>query len=162
MGYPQTLVNIIADIAELVEDSTHIALRRGLLRSSQSEGYLAAPLVYSSSCEELEASLKRWSMPPMPHGLSPVATMLLRSAWETFRMAAFLYLWRCFGFRANVLEPIRADRVALANTYVTAIISNCQAILQLGSIPRISIGNALLWPLVVVGCECGTGSTEND
>ncbi|KAK8011602.1 hypothetical protein PG990_010567 [Apiospora arundinis] len=164
MGYPQTLVNIIADIAELVDDNTHMALQRGLLRSGQPvAGFSqASSLAYGASCDELEASLKRWAIPATPQGLSPVATILLRNAWETFRMAAFLYLWRCFGFHSNLLEPIRADRASLASSYVTAIISNCQAILDLGSIPRISIGNALLWPLVVAGCECGSGSDEDD
>ncbi|CVK83937.1 uncharacterized protein FMAN_01184 [Fusarium mangiferae] len=169
MGYPESLVNIIADVAELVDDNIYLELEnRADLSNGQSVSSFtqvyhrtASPLAYGNASDELEGSLKRWAVPSVPQGLSPVAGMVLRSAWETFRLAAYLYLLRCFGFHANHLEPFRADRSALAGAHVSAIISNCEAILGLGSIPRVSIGNALLWPLVVVGCECGPGS-EHD
>ncbi|KAH7218886.1 fungal-specific transcription factor domain-containing protein [Fusarium oxysporum] len=164
MGYPESLVNIIADVAELVDDNIYLELEnRADLNNGQfvSSFTQASPLAYGNASDELEGSLKRWAVPLVPQGLSPVAGMVLRSAWETFRLAAYLYLWRCFGFHANHLEPFRADRSTLARAHVTAIISNCEAILRLGSIPRVSIGNALLWPLAVAGCECGPGSDHD-
>lgn len=104
---------------------------------------------------ELESSLAKWNPPQMAPDIQPCTTLALNMAWETIRKAAYIYLWRRTGFNANLLQPMRLDRQTMRDSYVTEIISNIKAICSLARTQRISIGNAMLWPLAVIGCECG-------
>lgn len=107
----------------------------------------------------LEAALNAWNPPPLPANMIALSHLALRLARDSIRRAAFLYLWRAYGFRANLLKPHRADRVGKKDAYVREILSNIRGILQIAQTQRISIGNAMLWPLTVAACECGETST---
>jgi hypothetical protein len=84
-----------------------------------------------------------------------MAKLILPVAWETIRCASFIFLWRGQGFHANLWETIRADRQQKRDVFVRQIISNTKMILNLAVTQRVSVGNAMLWPLAVAGCECG-------
>lgn len=101
-----------------------------------------------------------WTAPPHVSHLPDVAKLILPVAWETIRSAAFIFLWRAQGFHSNVLVPIRQDRQRRRDLYVRQIISNTKMILNLGISQRLSVGNAMLWPLTVAGCECGHQSMK--
>ncbi|WYZ43385.1 hypothetical protein EsH8_VI_001084 [Colletotrichum jinshuiense] len=163
-GYPESLVTIIADIAEFVDDNVHMAMHQSFSHDGQPTSLFSpqSAIVGQGASDDLETSLKQWAMPSPPSELSSLGKLALRTAWETIRMAAFLYLWTSFGFHANVLDPIRTDRQTLRDAYVAEIISNSQAIIELSSQQEITIGNALLWPLVTAGCGCSAGQNQHE
>lgn len=79
---------------------------------------------------------------------------LLRLAWETVRRAAQIFLWRGAGFHSNILAPLAPDLEDRKNACVREIISNIDIIFAVSKQHHLSIGNAMLWPLAVAGCEC--------
>ncbi|KAK6382394.1 hypothetical protein LTS17_004281 [Exophiala oligosperma] len=179
VGYPESLIDIIARVAEAAEDETTFVLqgqqyeeeislsRPGTLSScieAQSRYALTALFLgiaaHEHNREELEESLASWTAPPLPSHLPDVAKLILPVAWETIRHAAFIYLWRAQGFHSNVLEPFRPDRKRKRDLYVRQIISNTRMIMRLAVTQRVSVGNAMLWPLTVAGCECGDDSMK--
>lgn len=109
----------------------------------------------------LEAALSAWNPPPLPANMAPLAHLALRLARDSICRAAYLYLWRAYGFRANLLKLHRADRVEKKDAYVREILSNIRGILQMTETQRISIGNVMLWPLTVAACECGETLTPS-
>lgn len=79
---------------------------------------------------------------------------LLRLAWETIRRAAQIFLWRGAGFHSNILVTLAPDLNDCKNACVREIISNIDIIFAISQQQHLSIGNAMLWPLTVAGCEC--------
>lgn len=118
---------------------------------------LTANLNTLSPAQELESALRNWVMPSLPSTISSYQHLALRTAWGTLRRSCLLYLWRSCGFHSNVLDPIREDRRLEAQVYVDDIVADIKVILQLCKTERLSIGTSLMWPIAVVGCECGDG-----
>lgn len=104
----------------------------------------------------LEKSLTSWTPPSISADMSPVHSGALRAAWETMRRAALIFLWRGAGFNSNILFPLSPDREERKDACVREIIADVAMIFFMAREHHLSIGNALLWPLVVVGCECGS------
>lgn len=117
-----------------------------------------------SPAQELENALKKWVMPHIPSTVYSYQHLALRTTWGTLRRACLLYLWRGCGFHSNVLDPLREDRRLEAQVYVDDMIADIKVILQLCKAERLSTGTSLMWPIAVVGCECGDGpeSRRND
>ncbi|KAL3291126.1 fungal-specific transcription factor domain-containing protein, partial [Colletotrichum asianum] len=150
LGYPESLLNIIARVAELGDDRfMQEALKEPRLGQSQGSCNQGLNDLSNGLEDELELSLRQWEMPMLLKGMSPMQKLALRTSWETFQKASLLYLWRRHGFRANILQPIRHDRQIQAKALVQDILVNVGAILEMGKDKRISIGNAMLWPLAV-------------
>ena len=95
-----------------------------------------------------------WSPPEIPANLSLAANWVLRTAWETIRRAAQVFLLRGAGFHSNLLIPLENEAEVRKTKYVREIISNIGVICRMAKEEGLSIGNAMLWPLTVAGCEC--------
>lgn len=108
--------------------------------------------------DDVEAALLDWRMPTLPRTMSPFQQLALRIAWQTLQKAALLYLWRGRGFHSNLLSPIRGDRADKADTFVSEMLTNIEAIIEMGRSHNLSIGNSMLWPTTMVACESLLGA----
>lgn len=104
--------------------------------------------------KELESALQEWTAPILPASISPTKHVALRLAWQTIKCAALIFIWRRYGFHSDFSIPIHEDRHLHRDGLVREALSNLNNILEVKNSEAISIGNAMLWPLVVVGCEC--------
>lgn len=114
----------------------------------------ASPALPAWSSYDFEMALREWKIPSIMSGMSSFQELAVRTAWETLRKASLVFLWRGCGLHSNLLEPMRADRKEQTEDYVNEIIINVRILVELGRSHSLSIGNAMLWPIAVVGCEC--------
>lgn len=87
---------------------------------------------------------------------------LLRLAWETIRRAAQIFLCRGAGFSSNLLASLAPEVEHRKTAYVREVISNVDLILSTSQQHQLSVGNCLLWPIAVAGCECSLYSNGWD
>jgi hypothetical protein len=155
VGYPETLVDIIARIAELAGDNNQLFLRESMFATAQNDTVAASRgISMFSPGDELEPSISNWSPPDLPSQMSSFQMLALRTAWETLRRTCFLYLWRGCGFNSNLCLPLRQDRERRKLLYLGEIISNIKALVELGRLHGIPIGNSMMWSVAVAACEC--------
>ncbi|KAI8655611.1 hypothetical protein NCS55_01213800 [Fusarium keratoplasticum] len=157
IGYPETLIDIIAQISEFSDDNYYLYLR-SLHHGASNDAMDSEALTRTSA--EFETSLKDWSIPKLPGDMSSFQQLAVRLAWETMRKASLLFLWRNCGFHANLSEPIRPDKKTQADSCTEEIITNIRAIFDMGRVHQFSIGNAMLWAVTIVACECTWASQE--
>lgn len=114
-----------------------------------------------NAADELEASISKWTYPSMAPGTNPLLIFALHTAWETIRLATYIYLWRGSGFYANLLKPFPDEKEARKEMYINKTLLNIETIIVMAEQQGISVANALLWPLVTVACECGLDETRD-
>ncbi|KAL3487239.1 fungal-specific transcription factor domain-containing protein [Aspergillus germanicus] len=171
IGYPESMITLIAIMSGAFDDtakygrlstSLHARLkhtfdsalattRLPLLRDLHS---LAAPACGGLSWPTMmEVILESWTPPPIPQHISFKLSVAILIAWECIRKAALIYLWRG-GFDANATTPLDPIRGPTAQSYLRQLLHNINGLLSLAETNRITIANAMLWTLVVVGNEC--------
>jgi hypothetical protein len=148
-GYPETLIDIIAQASELADDQAYCHMPLTHANSVASPSWVS---------RDLETTLKRWTLPELPVSMSPFQQLALRTAWEAIRKACLLFLWRGRGFHSNLAEPMPEGRAAESQALAGHILSDLAATLELCRTQKLSIATAIMWPLAVVGCECGRSS----
>ncbi|KAL4941541.1 hypothetical protein BDV06DRAFT_222994 [Aspergillus oleicola] len=111
----------------------------------------------------LELLFDSWTAPAIPTHISFHLSTAILTAWECIRKASLIYLWRG-GFDANALTPLTANRkpntsrntntAARWSNYLRQLLHGIASLLDLAERDIITIANAMLWPLVVIGNEC--------
>ncbi|EEU34654.1 uncharacterized protein NECHADRAFT_34796, partial [Fusarium vanettenii 77-13-4] len=175
MGYPKSLLTIIAAISTILEEpdddtlSFVIDLVSRLHRQSHPvqhtttatlhpEPALAINGIPDATLSQIESSLILWKPPKIPGRLASHMAVALTGAWEVMRKAALVYFWRG-GFRGNVLAPLPPHRRDVSEHYMREIMFGLYTLLNLYKTHSITMINIMTWPLIVVGNECG-GSTQ--
>ncbi|KXJ88864.1 fungal-specific transcription factor domain-domain-containing protein [Microdochium bolleyi] len=160
LGYPESLLDIIAQVAELADDS---ALCTGMSSidvlspvSALSSGTTTPSL---GTTRELELALYRWTPPSLPTAMSSFQKLALRAAWGIMRRTALLYLWRGQGFHSNVLMPLPGELAIGSQALVVQVLSDLQVTVDICRSHRLSIASTMMWPLAVVGVECTNDPT---
>ncbi|KAL3457141.1 fungal-specific transcription factor domain-containing protein [Aspergillus heterothallicus] len=109
----------------------------------------------------MHAIIASWDPPEISPRLSSTLSLALTTAWEIIRKAAHIYLARG-GFATPISSHIhgRSPRVPTGagqrNTirkYIREIIVGLQHLTSLAEEQGITIANAMIWPLTVVGAE---------
>ncbi|KAH7127292.1 fungal-specific transcription factor domain-containing protein [Dactylonectria macrodidyma] len=160
-GYPGSLVSLIAYVSEDAETNAFNDRQYSKSSSAMSDNmdsnFGTDSTSYdgssTSSYEELETSLADWVYPELPPMASPVLSIALNTAWETMRFAVYIYLWRRCGFHSNLLKPFPAERASRKDLFVKKILSNIRTMVSMSQELGISVGNAMLWPLVVAAYQ---------
>ncbi|KAF4973084.1 hypothetical protein FSARC_515 [Fusarium sarcochroum] len=178
VGYPMSLLTIIATISAVLEDtkaigpgtSLHALIKslydeavngRGVGASGHALGHSATNSATGGSYTELlsmlESVLTLWQPPVVPNRISMSVAMALTSAWDIMRKAALLYLWRG-GFCASVFEPLPFNRQQVASRFIHEMVLGFRTLLDLAEGQAITIMNIMTWSIVVVGNECGNNA----
>lgn len=163
VGYPESLIDIIAQVAELADDGAYFQASGSLYAASTPATSVASLPAFASPVwpsQELEGALKRWTPMELPGSMSSFQQIALRTAWNAIRKACLLFLWRGCGFHSNLTELMPGNRAAESQALVGHILSDLSVTLDLCRTQKLSIATAMMWPLAVVGCECGH-STED-
>ncbi|PVH75266.1 hypothetical protein DL98DRAFT_658191 [Cadophora sp. DSE1049] len=151
-GYPESLLDIIARISELAEDNFYRDLQKTLYDSAN-DSRIVSNTNFSATSEDIEAALMNWTPPTLPASMSSFQQLALRTAWQIFRKACLLFHWKGHGFHSNLLVSVRADRSEKAASYSAEILADIGAIVELGRLHNLSIGNAMLWPIAIIAGE---------
>ncbi|GKZ21497.1 hypothetical protein AbraIFM66951_006680 [Aspergillus brasiliensis] len=179
-GYPETLVTLIALVSVVVEDldvngggssgggsgtdygrvidgevACYIQdIYRVITQELQQELQLADnddPEIYWKS--RMHIILSWWETPAIPPHISATLSLASTTAWEIMRKAAHIYLSRG-GFTANILYTKPTQRRQRTNRrYVREILVGLQSLVRLAEEQEITIANAMIWPMTVVGNE---------
>ncbi|KAM5358085.1 hypothetical protein ACJZ2D_015622 [Fusarium nematophilum] len=170
MGYPKSLLTIIATISAVFEEGPSSEPMSAILDMVKrlhhqvcnveqpvtpdvaSGPFLSTDSIAADALSKLETVLILWKPPEIPARLSSPVAIALTGAWEMMRKAALLYLWRG-GFRANILVSLPAHRAAIASQFIREILFGSQTLLSLLESDFITIMNVMTWPLIVVGNE---------
>ena len=147
-GYPESLLTLIATIARFVDEQVEGA--SSLAATPQYEAALHA------RASELEHQVQTWRPPTIPAYIPAPAALCLASAWEAFRKAALMFLWRGRGFRADLTVPVQSPPAAADHMagFVAEILQLISGFIRaVESDDQIRIANAMLWPFTIAASE---------
>lgn len=169
IGYPETMITLIAIMSSAFEDTRKFSRLSTSLYARLKHAFDNAtattrlPLLCDSNGVAtssgvswhtmVEFLLESWRPPPTPQHLSFHLSADLLTAWECIRKAALIYLWRG-GFDADATKPLEKTHATTAQSYLRQLLYNIDGLLDLTESKRITVANAMLWTLVVVGNEC--------
>lgn len=103
--------------------------------------------------DDVEAALLDWRLPSFPSNMSAFQQLALRIAWQTLHKAALCYLWRGHGFHSNLVNHMRSDRSEKAMGFINEMLTDIEALIEMGRSHNLSIGNTMLWPITIISCE---------
>lgn len=169
LGYPKSLVTIIATVAALIECQTRNEVD-ALVRSTVSrlhehaiQGARTALSISQKQSEtmasteelfsQLETVLTLWAQPAIPSRVSTPVSLALTSAWEVMRKSTLIYMWRG-GFHTNVTVPLSPRCKTIVARFIREMILDLKALLDMFDEQRITIMNIMTWPTVVIANEC--------
>ncbi|KAL5592987.1 hypothetical protein FOBRF1_012089 [Fusarium oxysporum] len=172
LGYPRSLVTIIAAMAALIEcqhrgemDSlVQTTIARLYEQARRGREYATPPAeqqqqqklaMMEEHFSQLETALTLWTQPVIPSRISIPVSLALTTAWEIMRKAGLIYLWRG-GFKTNVLGQLSSAsvRANIVSKFIREMILGLQALLHMYDEHRITIMNIMTWPTVVIANEC--------
>ncbi|QGA14829.1 hypothetical protein EYB26_002485 [Talaromyces marneffei] len=169
IGYPESLITIIAMMSAMFEEkricariSTSLYGRlKHAFDNTMAESRLPVfndPAVNNTlnglSCVTMiEVLLESWIPPGAVNNLSPHLATSVLTAWECIRKAALIYLWRG-GFEANPMIALTSTRSEISESYIRLLTYSIGSLVDHAESEGLTIANAMLWSLVVVGNEC--------
>ncbi|RAK84387.1 hypothetical protein BO79DRAFT_248215 [Aspergillus costaricaensis CBS 115574] len=180
-GYPETLITVIALVSAVMED-VHGAgtvvdewiacCIQDLLRNTgRGDETLSADDHDSVSLQDCPVSywtsrmhviIAEWEPPAIPPHISTTLSLALTNAWEIIRKAAHIYLTRG-GFATSVYTPRSIQRERINRRFVREMIFGLQSLISLAEEQEITIANAMIWPMTVIGNEiCDDRSLQRE
>ncbi|PYI30063.1 hypothetical protein BP00DRAFT_447819 [Aspergillus indologenus CBS 114.80] len=163
-GYPETLITVIALVSAVMEDNLLRNTGRGdETRSAEdhdSVGLQDSPVLYWTS--RMHVIIAEWEPPAIPPHISTTLSLALSNAWEIMRKAAHIYLTRG-GFATSVYTPRATQRERTNRRFVREMIFGLQSLISLAEEQEITIANAMIWPMTVIGNEiCDDRSLQRE
>lgn len=169
IGYPLLLLTIISTISAVVNDAdelaspeleqtakvlySHVQPPPGAVHDPNLPGLAPSDIhIPSTTKSKLQAVLLSWEHTSLPDNMSATTAIAVTGAWEILRKAALLYLWRG-GFNADVLGNLTSSRKRAATQLTREILAGLRMLLG-QYVEGITIINAMIWPLAVIGNEC--------
>ncbi|QMW45841.1 hypothetical protein AFCA_009930 [Aspergillus flavus] len=160
-GYPETLVTVVALISAVIEgqmdDSVAAYINdiyQGIhpVQEQRLAEYGSPQQTESYWTSRMHAIIAGWEPPMVPPHISSTLSLALTTAWETIRKAAHIYLTRG-GFATSIYIPVAPRRQRVNQRYVREMIVGLQSLITLAEKKGITIANAMIWPMTVIGNE---------
>ncbi|KAE8363637.1 hypothetical protein BDV27DRAFT_129725 [Aspergillus caelatus] len=160
-GYPESLVTVVALISAVIEGQIddYVAAYINDIHQEIHQTQEQRLAEYGSPQQtefywtlRMHAIIAGWEPPMVPPRISSTLSLALTTAWEIIRKAAHIYLSRG-GFATSIYIPIAPQRQRLNQRYVREMIVGLQSLIALAEEQEITIANAMIWPMTVIGNE---------
>ncbi|KAL2817628.1 fungal-specific transcription factor domain-containing protein [Aspergillus granulosus] len=177
-GYPESLVTLIALVSAVVEDiysdraldPTIEPYLQSATDNHRTIQHIVADVEFlaASSTQPADSHLDdvlrtelviaQWKPPPHPESLAVDTSLALATVWEIMRKSVFIYLWRR-GFDTDIRAILSTEYKLRIGRLLREALAGTELVMQAAEQHDITVANALIWPLTVLGNECAWHST---